>query len=145
MTRETSELVITAASLQEEEVATPTGFEPAIFAVTGRRVSPLHHGAMLAMDRNPRLAPRLSTSPTRNPSEDRKQGIQTSDLRPGVLLPSSEQAPAGHLVLTLTSKDVLRVGDALLHCQVRADKRIHVLVVAPKDMAISREPKAGQL
>ena len=26
-------------------VATPTGFEPAIFAVTGQYVKPLHHGA----------------------------------------------------------------------------------------------------
>ena len=30
-----------------KEVATPTGFEPAISALTGQYVKPLHHGAAL--------------------------------------------------------------------------------------------------
>ena len=32
--------------LPEQNMATPIGFEPTIFAVTGRHVKPLHHGAV---------------------------------------------------------------------------------------------------
>ena len=34
------------------DLAVPTGFEPAIFCVTGRHVRPLHHGTRLFQLRN---------------------------------------------------------------------------------------------
>ena len=39
------------------ELATPTGFEPAIFALTGRYVRPLHHGAASSSDSEFRCVP----------------------------------------------------------------------------------------
>ena len=35
-------------SYEAKKMAVPTGLEPAIFCVTGRRVNQLHHGTMVA-------------------------------------------------------------------------------------------------
>ena len=41
--------------LPEQNMATPIGFEPTIFAVTGRHVKPLHHGAVSYFFRTSRV------------------------------------------------------------------------------------------
>lgn len=85
---------VTNMGLAMREMATPTGFEPVISAVTGRRVRPLHHGAdePLGM-RTPAGNPEAHQLDSK-PFALRAEGIQTSvlNIRPQAQLLRSRQA-----------------------------------------------------
>ena len=64
------------------KVADPTGFEPAIFGLTGRYVRPLHHGSALEgyTPRSPGLAPRILRAPQPAVNEAGSAGRRTASL-----------------------------------------------------------------